>query len=469
MTALMQIIALGLIAALRGSVPMGFDSSLVTALALLVFALTAERVYSTSSSFAGSFPTPLRADVLFLGFYCVVFLVPYWQATDDFTVLSENKFIRDLFLEWSNQAVFLATVCAVAFWLGARAEDRTSREWGLILRLQHGVDKETLVSHCLHAFSAGLLIAIILLVLTGSYSVMLGDYTGLGAGDATSDGIYFLVTQFSMCCAAFTVVALRRGLRPGLLWPTQAVVFMWALALLASGDRNNFLLIAMVYLVGLCSFLLRVRLPVLIGVACAGWLVYQAVEVTRASGARSIGEFLTALSSVEIQDEKFSESSVSLTTATVRAAIDIDPNASPQYYGWFKLVGFLGIVPYARRLLPVPVDGHYTSAQVITEKILGQNPTWSLGSNLVSDVVLDFGVYGAIFVFYLLGRFSTSLVGATRVSDSPVSEALYLIVCALFFQMPRYSLDFPVRNIAWLLVGVMLVRFYDVTLGRRKK
>lgn len=441
-------------------VPYGYDPYLVVFCASIYSLIFFLRIYSGTKNFAGFYYSPLKPDVLFLIFYALVFFVPYVQAIDNDLYLYGNKFIDNLFIENSNKAVAVATVYAGIFVFGALCGEKS--KFCFENHFKFTRDQNIFIS----AYKLNIILLIIFMIIfeiSGASSMMSGEYTGLGGGSSTSDGIYFLVTQFSMAAAAIFLVGCGSGVK---IWSArdklcQLIIFFWMLRLLASGDRNNFLLIMMIYIIGFSVYIKRVGFWVIGAIGGFGWLVYQVVEITRASGARSIVDFFDAIGkySGNVEDQNISESSVSLTTTTLRASLDLQPFGDAIYYGWFKLVGFMGVIPYSRQLLSNPDDGFYTSAQLITVQVLGYDPTWSLGSNVISDVMLDFGVYGGGILMLILGYFSSMFCKAAVGLYHPLTSSFYLLIGALLFQMPRYSYDFPVRNFFWFLLIYFLSWF----------
>src|SRR5690606_1604389 len=92
---------------------------------------------------------------------------------------------------------------------------------------------------------------------------------------------------------------------------------------------------------------------------------------------------------------------------TLHAAVD-HTERNGYYYGVFQGVQIIGIIPglgiYIQNLLNV--DFHsFGSAAFLTFEILGSNPTHSLGTSIIADIYLDFGILGVIIIFFLFGMF----------------------------------------------------------------
>ena len=120
--------------------------------------------------------------------------------------------------------------------------------------------------------------------------------------------------------------------------------------------------------------------------------------------------------------------------------------------GAYAALGIAGIVPFIRGAFPALRPEFDTTAQLLGRVLLRPGATWGVGTNVVSDAYIDFGALGVPFVLYLFG----SVVGRQRrrLMDHPFnprSMVLYLLILALFAELPRYSIGFPVRIIAWAM------------------
>lgn len=401
-------------------------------------------------------PTLIQPAHCFVAFYCVLFLAPYVWHVLGWGDLTRNRFLVPTYFEHANRALVLATFGMLSFALGTCWARRAGGPVPAVVK--HDPADSTSM---LGLASALFLLSIALFFATGASQIFAGEYTGLGVGNAALDGIYFLTVHFAMLLAAVALSTMQLDAgRNVLSLLCVAAPAVWALAVLASGDRNNFLLIALLYAGWLFTYRVRARLPTLLLLAAAAWVLYQAVEVARSSGGRDLTSILVNLfSTTEVPEaNEFDQSSFALTTITSRAAFVDDAEAEGLFHGYFKLVGLLGVLPFSRQLLPVPSNGHYTSAQYLTELILGSNPTWSLGSNIVSDLSLDFGATGLILVMCAMGSAMRRLQEWAATTISVPSMVLYSVVLSLAFQWPRYSFDFPVRSIAWTLLFFLMVR-----------
>ncbi|MCV7061977.1 O-antigen polysaccharide polymerase Wzy [Mycolicibacterium vaccae] len=129
----------------------------------------------------------------------------------------------------------------------------------------------------------------------------------------------------------------------------------------------------------------------------------------------------------------------------------------PEYfdygYGLYKLVGLAGVIPFIRGAVIPPEMPFTQSSDVLVMILLGPSATWGVGTNVIADIYMDFGLFGVPILLFLVGLG----VAYTRVSlinhpDSPWRAVFYLVTLALVAELPRYSLTFPVRPLVWVFL-----------------
>lgn len=338
--------------------------------------------------------TYLRPDTLFYLFFYILFAFPYLSDFFGYSDIHQNKFIAQLFIEHINRAVVSATVAIIFFGWGYGIFEKSKylqkeQQANDVYWLDYRVAKTA-------RFISVLLFFILfgILVVTGTLGQLFREYTGLGVGDNTSDGILYLMTHFSMLMISLTisirVVENRAEIRD---WIYILPPLVWSILLLVSGDRNSFLLIVLVFIVGYSTYFYRVSILTLVIGGVFAFGVYQAIEITRSIGEKSFSDVISTIGNKSNDSENgLAESSFSLTTITLRASFHDNPDGDMLHYGKFKLVGILGVIPYSRGLFFDKNRENVTSAEYITDTVLGKESDWSIGSNLISDVVVDVGV-----------------------------------------------------------------------------
>jgi oligosaccharide repeat unit polymerase len=424
-------------------VPDGFSDWIVKLCLFLYYVAFLFRFYS-GFVVNGVRQTLVRIDIMFLIFYYVVFYWPYQAELIGLSSISNNKFLESVYIEFVNRSVVASTIGVLGFCLGF-----SYRNYGAdnFVKIQD-ID---FAKFCLIFSNCLVVILLAIYFLSGAESYMSGEYTGVASGNVANDGVFFLITHFSMISSAIGVYIIYRNRLyfRGIFLQLIPAIF-WMIMLLGSGDRNNFLLISLVFFSGYYVFFKKINIITFVIVGILGFSLYQVVEISRSSGKRDIYGVIDSIVSFKKEDAGgIDESSFSLTTLTSRAIFLENPNAEAQFFGKFKLIGFMGVIPFSRKIVISENDPYITSADYISEIVLGYNRTWSIGSNIISDIILDFGIMGVPVLMLLLGLIFHRIQGWVQEELSVSSCVIYLMSISVLFEMPRYSYDFPVRNIAW--------------------
>lgn len=140
-------------------------------------------------------------------------------------------------------------------------------------------------------------------------------------------------------------------------------------------------------------------------------------------------------------------------------------------YTWGKtmLGGPLAIVPYASQFLGVD-NSKLGSAEVLTNYSYDTN-NWErkrigLGTNIIADIYLSFGVLGVIVLMYLLGKI-VSKYSQQALELNYYSLLVYIVVMAYGIYGVRTGLTHPCRVLVWSLVIAWLNKNLMFSLCRR--
>jgi oligosaccharide repeat unit polymerase len=281
-----------------------------------------------------------------------------------------------------------------------------------------------------------------------------GAYAGSDVGTNTENGIYFLVSHFVMIAFAVFIYYLAKKKNMPILLKTAFVIsILWCFLLLIFGDRNTFFILAIILGGGYFTFVKRIKYLGLFGSIFLAISLYNVIEISRNSEERGIEAIANAITSTNEDTHSITEGSFNNTTITSRAVFSLVPDRHDYFLGKIKFIGFAGIVPFSRGLFVDKNDRYSTSADIITDGVLGPGSTWSLGSNIISDIYVDFGFSGVIILMLLMGGFAAFVQQKIIVNPHSLKWlVIYLIVLSLYSEAPRYSYDFSVRNIAWAVL-----------------
>lgn len=432
----------------------------VLAVNLATFYLMFARALVSRDRVVPGLPTYLSVEVLFLAYGYLIFYFPYQLFLVGATDLRVTRFVSNSFVDGSNEAVTLATVGMLAFTVGYRALGSVrpvpaAREE----RAAHA--QSSCAAAMASMASASLLVLVTIYLVAGWRTAGEGRYTGTTTDATGVEGFATVILVLCMIVTALWIYAVANAMPPSTLLLAGVVVAVgWAVRLLLLGDRNSFLLVALVVLGGYVTFVRRASI-VLIGGAFGLWLfVYYAVEALRAvpDWYRS-GSFWQTLEHSSVGSGSSGDTSFNVTTMALRATVEVVPSTHDFMHGAFKLTQLTSVVPFSSRLYKPYVDTEYAnSADMLSEVLLGSRPRWGTGTNVISDAYLDFGVLGVATLLFGIGVFAKVVRNAVvRKPWDPQRFVVYLMSLALLAELPRYAIEVPLRMLTWAVIFMILV------------
>ncbi|MGW0161206.1 oligosaccharide repeat unit polymerase [Mycobacterium sp. NPDC003323] len=405
-------------------------------------------------------PTFVTTEFLFQFFSYLIFFYPYQLHVLGIYDVSQSVFFQNTFVDQSNRAIILSLIGTLSFSAGIRAMAVRNESLGDGARVGL-LDRVSVGALAVPVFALQALF-IVAYEAFGWRAAGEGRYSGEVTTSPVVEGVYLAIIVLSMIAVALRVHPASTGDRSS-IFLTLAVLtaVFWSTRLLLSGDRNVFLLIAIVGVGGLVSFRVRVGRWLLVVLGIVAIPMYNAIEALRSGRIRSVFDFFSAEGAAAASYG--GDTSFNITTIGVRAALARVPEAIDFGYGLYKLVGVAGVIPFIRGLV-LPSDlPHLQSADVLGDIMLGPQARWGVGSNVVVDAYVDFGVIAVPTLLFGLGAFVAVVQRAMmRMPDSPWRTVMYMLTLAFVAEIPRYSLDFPVRPLVWTL----MLFFAIAVLGR---
>ncbi|WP_081528987.1 O-antigen polysaccharide polymerase Wzy [Mycolicibacterium vaccae] len=434
--------------------PLGADAPILWACLVLHYALIIASVWKPSRVYRG-LPTFVTAEFLFLFFAYLIYFLPYQLFLLDINDLeASQRFPGKAFSDQSNHAILLASIGMVSFRAGLRylrpnSTLQRTNEHKRVTRL----DALSADSLALPVLALQILLIAFYLAF-GFKAEAEGRYTDSTAGGNFAEGIYTGITVLCMVAVALILTPNRSRAAAApksiFLWAAAGVALLWAGRILLAGDRNSFLLIGIVALGGIFTFRVRIGRWALVTCCAIALVMYNAIEQFRKGRVDSLMQYAfgEAASGTASADSSFN-----ISTISVRAALANVPEYFDYGYGLYKLVGLAGVIPFIRGAVIPPEMPFTQSSDVLVMILLGPSATWGVGTNVIADIYMDFGLFGVPILLFLVGLG----VAYTRVSlinhpDSPWRAVFYLVTLALVAELPRYSLTFPVRPLVWVFL-----------------
>jgi oligosaccharide repeat unit polymerase len=439
-------------------VPAGASSTTI-ALNLVIFYAVLARSLVLSDRIGWRVRTNITIESLFLIFSLLVFYLPYQLYLLGLSDIDFSRFLGNTYPNGTNRAIILSSIGILSFVFFYR----------LIARPGQSVDdtyaRVTSESNfrALTATTALILVGLISLYLSlGWRTAGEGRYSDSENGGILAEGVSQLIVTLAMISLALYVCAIASRYPLTLMtYVGVAASLFWLIRAAGFGDRNNTLLLLLVLAGGLFTF--RWRMPLFVLALSTLFLLalYNISEIVRmpTGSIPANANYLDYIVS-GAPSSQGDESSFNITTMTVRASVETVPSSIPFQFGYFKVIGILGIFPFSRGLFQTLFPSQYsTSADLLGNVMLGPSATWNVGSNVISDSYLDFGVVGVIIILGILGALGALLRNsvAARPHD-PARIAMYLLALALLAETPRYSADFAVRSLVWAAMFLVVVQ-----------
>ena len=130
-------------------------------------------------------------------------------------------------------------------------------------------------------------------------------------------------------------------------------------------------------------------------------------------------------------------------------------------YGLTMVSGILSPIPFAQKLF-IEMTGipYYFlgSADLSTFLEFGNQPPLGLGTNIVGDVYLAFGLIGVFILFFLLGRFVLYARKMMK-KGSYMYTLVYLVIASDAIYMCRATYLDPLKIVIWTLLLALFVKY----------
>ena len=99
-----------------------------------------------------------------------------------------------------------------------------------------------------------------------------------------------------------------------------------------------------------------------------------------------------------------------------------------------------------------------SSGYIITIEALGPNPTWGLGTNLIADIYMNFGLFGVLIFMFLLGVIIRKLQISVQTKSNILNLVVYLFLLSFSLYMPRTTYFTPLRFVLWSIIIYLIVK-----------
>lgn len=407
--------------------------------------------------------TFFKIDVFFLSFYYLIFYSMYQGYLLGFNLL-DSIWLRG-YEDYVNISLIISSLALNAFSLGVNGGKRFQNTSHSKLKPANMVAYKS--------FALALFIIEICLIYLysklGLAAMLSGKYMPTNVTESEGTGVYFLITVMTMLSSSVVLYFYFHFRK--FTWHFYFlffVIIVWTLILLMIGDRNSLLLIILIFMGGYYSLFKTISPKKILMYFYASLMFYQLVEIYRSADDRSISGLVEVVGS-KFNGERskgdkdfFSEdNSFFTTTVGYRGTFSLVPNKIEHTLGYYQSIGVIGVIPFIKGYFLKKGD-MATTSNLLTLHLKGRNSPMGIGTNVISDLYIDFGFVGVLIGMFILGRYILYIEEKIKNNmHSVLWFSLYFISLATISEMPRYNFTFPLRTYIWVIIVISTFSFLN--------
>lgn len=379
-------------------------------------------------------------DTIFLVILTIMhFSAPFYADTD---ALSRLFYVGDITSVYFIKGTLLAITGIAAYMIGNIRYDIKNRA---IVQVDNRIKYKNVNIGTVGALTLSVMY---LFVLSGGMDYFRAQYReGIGSGNA--NGLIFQ-TMILMCVLS-NVYCVLLFLRSQKLKLQQKVVLsliaVFSVTLAITGNRTFPSYILLPYLLFYTSRYKPVGLAKTTLGMLVGFVLMYIIQITRTSGSAFSTDFLSLAKDLVIPANCF--------YGSIEYVDKFGVNL-----GETMIVPLLGLIPGSTALFGARLG----SAEVLTRYLFGaQEVTSGLGTTIIADIYISFGVVGVAFFMYWLGAL-VNKKWKYELTDMLVKAGFYS--SCIFICRSQYFL--PIRFIIWGLIFTNIFNFVGKSIVSKK-
>jgi len=243
------------------------------------------------------------------------------------------------------------------------------------------------------------------------------------------------------------------------------IAFVYIFLFLAVGDRGPALSLLILILSMYSFYVKKINILVIFPILFLGSFLMYVIGVGRvadiSTGSNVFLRGLTGLN-MNLEDLYYVTSDLSGNSFTLYLGKDyVDENGVN--FGSTLISDIIAVFPFFQGILNSAVDFEIkTSPTFFTEIALGKNASWGVGTNLISDVYISFGLIGCIVLFYFFGLLVEYSRRKLIENNTFASNIIYFSLTSYALYLPRAGLFMPFKFIIWSLIIYYFLRSFSI-------
>ncbi len=415
----------------------------------LVFGGLGFFIISKAKKFTLKIKSYFQLEILFWIFYYIIFYLPYTQIFIDGNI-QESTFISRQFVEQSNRAITASTIGFISFVIGRYAPLRTRHHKIQYIKEELNISKILLLLSTIASLIFGILF------LPQAIIMITSSYIGSEFTDIGNTISYFFLQFFLSVMIINTLFIYIRLKKATFLNYFSCIIFIFFLILiLLTGDRSGFIKLLTVPFFIITHYIYKIKLKYIIIGAILIFAIYDFIETFRMMDHFTIEDYYAL--SEERNEKHENDSSFNNTTTLTRASFYyIDKLNNDYSYGYFLLIAFLRVIPFGISTF-FPNEQHYGTSTILTEVC---HSDFSLGSSIIAEAYIEFGIIGIILYLFLIGylvNYCSKKILENKLGLMELS--IYAILLSTVIVIPRYSTAAILREIIWMLILLKSTKF----------
>jgi oligosaccharide repeat unit polymerase len=292
-------------------------------------------------------------------------------------------------------------------------------------------------------------------------ALLKGSHDGMGSwGEGASYfmillrvSLYFRIFIFFKSLRKITLSNIIRG---NIIF--LCILLLYILTFLLVGDRGPFMQIVIVIALCFGVFVKRISLGSLFLLIITGALLLSIIGLGRSSEDANI--FEVGLSKYQSSKSNPTEELATSVRIMYRALSNF-PNNYSYLYGLQFVIGILGIIPFASSFFisTFNIPAEFTaSSRLFTFIGQGRNSTYGEGTEIISDIYINFGILGVFFFMFLYGYLTSKISFNALKKHSDKFFLILIVLSSTAIYINRAQFLSPVKDIVYILLIFQIIK-----------